>query len=281
MKGRPTIRHRRLCARLHRMRNDTGIEIEQVMAEMGWSRSTARRKENGTTSLSVTEVRALCALYRATAEQEAVLVGIAARLGEPDWWQPYAAGATGAFRDFLELESDASEVRNFEIDVVPGLLQTEGYVRALVESWIPRVPEATAHARISLRLARRQRLLTGPSTLWAIMDEAALRPRIVTGRAWQEQTAALLEFADHPNITLQVLPFSAGPHPAIGSPFAWLGLPAPDPGVVLLDNVAGSVAVEDAAEVQRFRNAFDHLRAMALAPSDTRSFLSTALRACP
>ncbi|AOS65787.1 hypothetical protein BKA25_000438 [Actinoalloteichus hymeniacidonis] len=256
------------------MRTDAGIEIEQVMAEMGWSLTTTQRKETARDALSTSEVHALCMLYGVPAEQRVWLVDLAGRLDDPGWWTPYSDVVSDGFRDYLELESEAVEVRNFEIDLIPGLLQTESYIRALVESWNPAPPAAITGRRVALRLARQQRLLTGELRLWAILDEAVLRPRIVTGPQWISQLAALREFAGHPNITLQVLPFSAGPHTAMGSPFAWLRLPAPDPGTVLFDNVAGSVTVEDTEPMRRFHEAFHRLTTTALSANDSRAFLA-------
>ncbi|MFC0865223.1 DUF5753 domain-containing protein [Sphaerimonospora cavernae] len=180
------------------------------------------------------------------------------------------------FQVFVGLEAEAAELRSYDAELVPGLLQTADYYRAYISTAPNASSEEEVDRKIEFRQARQQRITgTDPLQLWAIMNEAALR-RPVGGRATMKaQIAHLSAISERPNITLQVLPFAAGPHPAMDGGFVVLGFPeAADPDVIYLENQIGSLYIEEPAAIERYNLVFNHLRAKALDPDQTRSLLA-------
>ncbi|MEV5542474.1 DUF5753 domain-containing protein [Saccharopolyspora shandongensis] len=195
------------------------------------------------------------------------------------WWDAYDEAMPTSFADYVELGSEATHAHYFEIDLIPGLLQTEDYALALMETTAPQEDKQTIQARTELRMRRQERLHAGELSLWAIIDESALLRGTGTPATRRAQLRHLLGAMDMPNIVLQILPLRAGAHVASGSPVGQLHFPEPIPSVVFVDNVAGSLYIEEPDEVARFSTAFDHLRATALDARESRKLLNAALKA--
>ncbi|MGI8310583.1 DUF5753 domain-containing protein [Saccharopolyspora hattusasensis] len=185
------------------------------------------------------------------------------------------------FEVYIGLESEAAAVRNFEIDLIPGLLQTEEYARAIIGSWAPDEPDHDNEQRTQLRKARQARLTEGaePLKFWAIISEAAIRQQVGGADVMREQLKHLLSRSKLPNVTVQVLPFQAGAHASLGTGFSILSFPDPvDPDVVYLEYLTGSLYLEEAEEIERYTLNFDHLRATALDPRDSAKLLGKVAR---
>jgi transcriptional regulator with XRE-family HTH domain len=274
----PTVRKRRLAATLRSLREQAGVTPEQVMEEMDWSRSKVSKVETASMGVSVSDVRVLCDLYGAEADVVEWLVRTARDSRRRGWWHAYDDTTPSSFEDYVELESEAIQAHYFEIDLIPGLLQTKDYALALMETTTPGESKDTMQARAELRMRRQERLRDGEMSLWAIIDESALFRGTGTPEVRSSQLRYLLEAMDMPNVVLQILPLRAGAHAASGSPFGQLHFPEPIPSVVFVDNVAGSLYVEEPGEVARFSTAFDHLRATAVDARESRKLLNAALK---
>ncbi|WP_051301393.1 DUF5753 domain-containing protein [Actinomadura rifamycini] len=180
---------------------------------------------------------------------------------------------------YIGMESEASSIRTFELAVVPGLLQTESYAQALIRGGPLELEDEEIQRRLEVRI-NRQQLLTRPDRpqLWAILDEAAIRRRIGGPEVMRTQLQHL-ERSAQGKTTIQIVPFGVGAHPATTGPFIVLGFPRPtDVDVAYMETIGGNLWVDKPEEVEQYSTAFDHLRAVALSPDDTRDMLNTAIK---
>ena len=276
----PTVRRRRLRSELRRLRTERGMTIEDVQERSGGDIriSTLSRWETGERSVRPNDLRALLDVYGLSdGEDRDALLTLCRQAKERGWWQSYGSAVPGWFQFYVGLESEASAISEYSAELVPGLLQTAGYYRAFL-STAP--ADADIDGKVEVRLARQERLTSAddPPEYWAVLNEGVIAAESGPNGTMSAQLEHLLEVADLPNVTLQVLPFSAGVHPAMDGGFSILGFPDPatDPAVVYLENAAGSVYLEEAAEVDRFGRMFSHIIAKALSPEDSRRLLGVA-----
>jgi transcriptional regulator with XRE-family HTH domain len=265
----PTVRRRRLAARLRELREHANLTIDEVGEKLECSASKISRIETGHVGVTPRDVRDMLEVYGVGDDEREALVQLAREARKKGWWHAYNEVFTGSF---VGLESDASFLHTHQALLVPGLLQTEAYTRAVIRAIRPDVAEADVELRVRGRL-NRQRLITeetGPPEYWAVLDEAVLH-RLVGGReVMREQLKRLVELASLPNVTMQVVPFSAGAHAGMEAPFLILGFPEQaDPDVVYVENTTSGVYLEQPEDVHRYTLMFDHLRAAALKPDDT------------
>lgn len=271
MRG-PTVRHRRLAAELRRYRTSAGYTCEQVAEELDCSDSKISRVETGGLKARPRDVRDMLDLYGVARERRDKLITLARESSRrKSWWHVYEDVVTEWFSVYVELETEARSVRNFEPLLVPGLLQTERYARAVIQAADPSAAESEVDRWATLR-NKRQDLLTQekPLHLWAIVDEAALSRPIGGSDVMAEQLEHLRRAADGPNITFQVVPFGIGAHASLSGPFHILEFPDPeDHDVVYLENQASGLFLEDPEKVRGYCQTFDHLRAAALRPDES------------
>jgi transcriptional regulator with XRE-family HTH domain len=264
----PTVRRLQLGNELRRLRDAAGLTIEEVGEKLECSASKISRIETGHVGVTPRDARDLLALYGAAGDDREALVQLAREARTRGWWHAYREVFTGAF---VGLEADASSLRAYQALLVPGLLQTERYARAVIRAMRPDADDSELSRRVSARMER-QRLLTdsSPPEYWAVMDEAVLH-RTVGGReVMAEQLIRLIEVAELPQVTVQVVPFGAGAHPGMEGPFLILGFPEQaDPDVVYVDSTTSGVYLEMPSDVRRYALMFDHLRAAALKPDDS------------
>jgi transcriptional regulator with XRE-family HTH domain len=264
----PTVRRRRLSSELRRLRDRASLTIEDVAEKLECSSSKISRIETGHTSVNPKDTRQLLELYGVDAEQLEALVQLSKDARKKGWWHSYNEVFTGAF---VGLEAETSSLRAFQALLVPGLLQTEDYMRAVIRAARPDATPAHVDKRVKARLARQQ-LLTDidPPRYWAVIDEAVLHRRVGGDAVMRAQLNWLIARASLPHVTIQVLPFSAGAHAGMEGPFLILGFPEQaDPDVVYVDNTTAGIYLEEPAEILRYTLMFDHLRAAALGPDDT------------
>lgn len=272
----PTVRRRRLAAELRRLRDQAQLTIDDVAEKLKCSASKISRIETGNVGVSPKDARELLRLYGLPDDQVDALVRLAREARLKGWWHAYQEAFTGAF---VGLEAEASSLRAYQALLVPGLLQTEDYMRAVIRAARPDATAAGVETRVRARLAR-QRLLTEaePPQYWAVIDEAVLCRSVGGPRAMLEQLNWLAERATLPNVTIQVLPFSAGAHAGMEGPFLILGFPEQaDPDVVYVDNTTAGIYLEDPAEILRYTLMFDHLRAAALGPDDSLTSITEGM----
>lgn len=274
----PTVRRRRLRAELRRLRAERGLTIDAVQELSHGDIKTPNlsRWETGERNVRPTDVRLLLDIYEVTGDEREALLTLARQAKERGWWQSYGTAVPSWFQFYVGLESEASTIREYSGELVPGLLQTADYYRAFLGT-APGDPRITGK-EVEVRLARQERLTSDdPPELWAVLNEAVIRRNVGGSAVIRAQLEHLAELSDLPSVTIQVLPFRAGVHPAMDGSFSILGFPVPsDPAVVYMENQAGSVYLEEPADVDRFSRMFSHLIAKALSPEDSGRLLRSA-----
>jgi transcriptional regulator with XRE-family HTH domain len=276
----PTVRGRRLRHELRKIREEHGLTIEQVSEQSGgdWNASTISRWETGDRRIRPVDLRRLLDLYDVHGDQREVMLTLARQARERGWWRSYSDAVPEWFEVYLGLEAEAAVIHDYAAELVPGLLQTADYYRAFMRAAPAAGDEETIERKAAVRLARQERLAgEDPPKVWAVLNEAVIR-RVVGGAAtMRAQLQHIAEMADLAHVTVQVLPFRAGAHPAMDGSFIVLGFPEPtDPDVVYLEGQAGSLYLERPPEVERYAAIFSHLIAKALDPDESRSLIAQA-----
>jgi len=276
----PTVRRRRLALELRRFRESARLTCEEVAEHLECSASKISRIETGRVSVAPRDVRDMLELYGASGQQRDSLVQLARESRQKGWWHAYSDAIQPRFATYIGLESAAAEIRIYEVALIPALLQTEDYARAVITAGSVGADGEAAERTLAVLMAR-QPLLTGddPPRLWAVLDEAALRRRVGGAGLMRLQLEHLLALSGLANVALQVLPFGAGAHPAMGRPFVILAFPErADPDVVYLEDLTSALYVEDVDEVDRYNMFFNHLRATALSFSDSTALITSILK---
>lgn len=280
--GSPTVRRRELAALLRKLREDQGMSVKQVTEHLLCSPSKVSRIETGHRGATLRDVRDLCDLYGVTDQAERDHLMTLAREGKQQgWWQSYDL----PYSTYVGLEAAAVSIRDYDSAVVPGLLQTAEYARALHEDVAPQlaVPRLTPEAidqRVDERL-RRQELLrreTAPLTFWAVLDEAVLHRIIGSPKIMRAQLDHLIGMSDKPNVTVQVLPYTTGAHAALGSSFNILQFAGPLPDVVYFEGLVGWIYLERSEDIARHRDVFERLAEIALSASESLEVIEKTKR---
>jgi hypothetical protein len=219
-------------------------------------------------------------LYDVPGGQRESLVQLARDSRQKGWWHAFSDTMLPQFATYLGLESAASEIRIYEVNLIPGLLQTEDYARAVIRAGMMNSPSEDVERSVALRMARQPAVTRDdPPKVWAVMDEAALRRRVGGASLMRMQLEHLLTQAQLPNVAVQVIPFAGGAHPAMGRPFVILVFPdRVDTDVVYLEDLTSSLYLEDVAEVDRYNVFFNHLRATALSFADSSALIASVLK---
>jgi transcriptional regulator with XRE-family HTH domain len=276
----PTVRRRRLRTELRRLREEHGFTIEQVAQASGGdiSASNLSRWETGERGVRPTDVRLLLDIYGVKGAEREALLALSRQARERGWWHTYGDAVPDWFKVFVGMETGASSIRVYESELVHGLLQTEDYARAVMRAAPVAATDEEAERKVALRAARQERL-TGDEALdyWAVLNEAVIR-RVVGGpEVMRKQLVRIAELAEAQHVTVQVLPFSAGEHPAMEGAFRILGFPEPtDPDVVFQENQAGGLYHERPELIERYTLMFNHLIARALDPGESRNLITQA-----
>jgi transcriptional regulator with XRE-family HTH domain len=280
MRGEPTALRIALGAQLRRLREGSGLTAAEAAAVIRATHSKISRLERGRCAAKQRDVADLLSLYGVTdqAEREKLLA-LTREARVPGWWQQYSDILPRWLELYVGLEKAASVIRTYEVQFVPGLMQTEDYARAVVLSGNAHAPVAEVDRRVSLRMER-QRLLTqaGAPELWAVLDEAALR-RAPDGPAMlRAQLTHLLELTALPNVTVQVIPFRAGLHAAAGGPFTILRFPEPDlPDVVYLEQLTSATYLDQPGDVSGYLTVMDQLCVQAATGTASKDMLRAFL----
>jgi transcriptional regulator with XRE-family HTH domain len=270
----PTVRRRRLGQELRRLRELKGMTAEAVAERLLVSQSKISRLENGRRSISQRDVRDLCGVYEV--EDHRIvdsLMQMAKESRQQGWWHAFG---DIPYSVYIGLETDAASVRNYESLLVPGLLQTREYAEAVLDGMEPEATPADNAKRVEVRMKRQERIndpLT-PLRFWAVVDESALRRIVGNRRIMREQLERLIDLSREPHVTVQVLPFTVGAHPGMVGTFSLLEFSdAADSSVVYLEGVTSDLYLEKHTEVQHYSVMYEHLRAQAHNPDQTRQFM--------
>jgi len=276
----PTVRRRRLALELRRLREAARLTCEEVADHLECSASKISRVETGRVSVSPRDVRDMLDLYGVPTAQRESLVQLARDSRQKGWWHAYSDTMQPQFVTYVGLESAAAEIRIYEVSLIPELLQTEDYARAVIRSGMMNSPAEDVERRVALRMARQPAITRDdPPKVWAVLDEAALRRRVGGAGLMRLQLEHLLAQATLPNVAVQVIPFGGGAHPAMGRPFIILVFPERvDTDVVYLEDLTSALYLEDVADVDRYNVFFNHLRASALSFDDSSALVASVLK---
>ena len=271
----PTVRGRRLRYELRRLREHAGLTRDETARRLDWSGSKISRIETGQSRAQTGDVRDLLDVYGVTSDHAEALVQLAREARKRGWWTAYNDVFTGTY---VGLEAEASAMRTYEPQIIPGLLETEDYTRALIRAALVRADPDEIERRVQARMARQETLARPDAPeIWAVLDEPAIR-RPVGGQAvMKAQLRHLIDITAAPNstITLQILPLAIGSHPGLSGPFVILDFPtSEDPPVVYLETATDGLYLEETAETERYNLMFDHLRASALSARESASLIA-------
>jgi len=274
-----SIDRRRLGIELRALREEKGLTLEDVKAEYGWSTSKVSRMERGLVPVNPADLKHLIQFYGVTDKPVMdVLLGLASGTRGRDWWHRYDDVIDRRFSTYLGFEKAAASVHNWEPLVVPGLLQTAEYARALVDAHGTSKTEDEAARRVEARMYRQQ-LLTGDDAprLHAIIDESVLHRLVGGPGTLHGQLMHLHDAARRPNVTLQVVPFAAGALTAMEGGFIILRFAEVHDGdVVSVDLLTRSLYLDDPAEAERYRDAWESVLASAADPATSLQMIKTA-----
>jgi transcriptional regulator with XRE-family HTH domain len=278
--GGPTVQRMLVGARLRRLRTEMGLTREEAAEAIRASEWKIHRLENGQVSFKERDIADLLRLYEVTDPEEvAEFVTLAREANTPGWWRHYGDLLPSWFRTYVDLEAAATLIRTYEGQFIPGLLQTDDYMRAVVRGAHLEDNSEELGRRVRLRMAR-QTLLTReqPPRLWAVVDEAALRRPVGGREVMRRQLERLLEASELPNVTLQVLPFAAGAHPAMVGSFSILRFGDQElPDVVYLEHLASATYLSKTEEVDRYLHVMESICVRAAPPDRTAELLGTIL----
>jgi transcriptional regulator with XRE-family HTH domain len=274
----PTVRRMLVGAQLRRLRTDMGLSREEAGEAIRASEWKIHRLENGQVGFKDRDIIDLLGLYGVTDPDEvAALVVLAREANTPGWWQHYGDVLPQWFRTYVDLESAANLIRTYEGQFIPGLLQTDDYMRAVIHDHLESSEEMGR--RVRLRLAR-QTLLTRehPPRLWAVVDEAALRRPVGGREVMRGQVERLLDATKLPNVTLQILPFAAGAHSAMVGAFSILRFADRElPDVVYLEHLTNAIYLDKRDEVERYLDVMELLCVQSEPPAKTVELLERIL----
>ncbi len=276
----PTALRIVLGNQLRQLREASGITTGAAGHAIRASHAKISRMELGRVSFKERDVADLLTLYGVTDEHDrGAFLALARRANVPGWWHHYGDILPSWFEMYIGLEQASSVIRTYEPQLIPGLLQTQEGARAVILMGYPHESVEDIERRVALRM-KRQRVLTQPGapSLWAVVDEAALW-RLDGRRALQEQLEHLIEMAELPNITLQVMPLYSGAHAAVGGPFTVLRFSEPDlPDLVYLEQLTSALYLDKSEDVQHYLVLMDRLCVQAKSPSETIRFLTSTLK---
>lgn len=279
--GGPTALRMLLGAQLRRLRETSGITRTAAGDAIRASASKISRLELGRVGLKDRDVRDLLTLYGVTGEeQRSAVLELAREARTPGWWNQYCEVVPDWFELYVGLEEAAARIRTYEVQFVPGLLQTEEYARAVVLLGHPGASAVEIEQRVSLRI-RRQQVLTRPQPpkLWAVVDEAALRRPLGPPAAMRAQLEHLIEVTRLPNVALQVVPLNAGGHAAAGGSFSILRFAEPDlPDLVYLEQLTSALYLEKQRDIDHYTAVMDQLCTQASPVADMADILTEILR---
>lgn len=278
MPASPSLRRRRLAAELRRLRDQSGLSVTEAAKQLDWQPSRLSRIETRQSGIAAPDLRKLLNLYEVEDDTyRAYLAELARRVNERGWWQKYAGQIISEYADLISLEAEARAIRTYEQELVPGLLQTPEYAQAVYRAAWPTDTAEQIDRWVEIRMERQEILVRAdppPPRFNVVLSEGALRRPVGGYDVMREQLEYLTRPRDRANVTVQVLPFDAGVHPAMVGPFTMMTFADPDDlGVVNVENATGALFLEDPAELRIYDEYWGTLQASALSADDSQAFL--------
>jgi transcriptional regulator with XRE-family HTH domain len=285
--GSPSVRRRRLAAELRRLREERNLTGEDVAESLGWSASKLSRIELSRTGIKATDLNLLLTTYGVPEEHRTELLGLIEKSGGRDWWRAYGGALPEKYVTLIGLESDASSIRAWSPDWVPGLLQTRDYARAAIDAHMAATASLSpsqVEQRVQTRL-RRQHLLTSPepTPFDCVLDESVLLRRLQNAQVMRDQLAHLIEVSRLPHVSLHVLPLN-GAHPIGTGAFILLKFaPIPEIGavadIVYVEQLSGNALyIDEAAETHQYELGFGRLAEASLGEDASRDLIAAVMR---
>ena len=278
--GGPTVRRMLVGAQLRRLRTEAGLSPEQAGEAIRASEWKIYRLENGQVGFKERDIVDLLSLYGVADQDEvASAVALALQANAPGWWHHYGDLLPHWFRAYVDLESAATLIRTYEGQLVPGLLQTEDYLRAMIGGARPDTSPEEIQRRVALRLTRQTLLERADAPrLWAVVDEAALRRPVGGAEVMRAQLERLIEAAKLPNVTLQILPLAVGAHPAMVGAFSILRFPDEElPDAVYLEHLTSALYLNKREEVDQYLHVMENVCIHSAPPDNTVEILTKIL----
>jgi transcriptional regulator with XRE-family HTH domain len=271
----PTVVGRGLGSELRALRKARRMTLKAVAERLGWPLSKVSRIETGKQGIRPTDVASLLVVYEVTGAEHKRLLTMAERSGERGWWE-IIGGLSKESRTLIQLESEATSIFDFEPLLIPGLLQTPDYTRAVMHAC--GVPEPDLEGRVAARMGRQAILSrSDPPTFHAILDEPALRRVLGSGTTMARQLRRLSELAEYPNVVIQILPFELGGHTGLDGAFVVLDFRHNRPVVHLEHKISGAF-LEEPDQVAYFRREIDRLLDTALSPGKSEDLIARVAR---
>ncbi|MGI8446682.1 MAG: helix-turn-helix domain-containing protein [Streptosporangiaceae bacterium] len=274
------MRHKRLTAELRRLRAESGLTRDDVAGRLDWHPTKVTRIETGQwTRLNLRDVRDLLDIYAVTDEpQREALLQLTRDSRQKGWWHTYGDVLPSEYAAFIGLEAETTSLRTYQQVLVPGLLQTADYARAVIRAFRPADTAEELDRRVAVRLQRQRRVTDERSLrLSAVLGEGVIRQLVGSHDITAGQLRFLAEVGGPPNVMIQILPYAAGAHGAMAGSLEILGFPEhTDPDVVYLENMSSALFLEEPADISRYVEVFDYLRAAALSPQATSDMLRSA-----
>ncbi len=273
--GSPTVRRRELGALLKALRIAKGWTAEQVADRLLISTSKLSRLETGQRGASARDVRDLCDLYEVGDEQRQRLLDLAMEGKQRAWWQPLAL----PYSTYVGLEAEAASISDYGLGIMPGLLQTADYARAVVHAAVPKWVPEVVEQRVQGRMARQQLLHADHAPHFeAVVDESVLHRVVGSAAVMQAQLERLLELSGLPNVTLRVIRYEAGALPAGNNKFIILQFAQPTVSdVVFIEGLTGDLYLDDPRDVEIYNTTFRTLVDLAASPDATRDIIAAMI----
>ncbi|MEU4230753.1 helix-turn-helix transcriptional regulator [Nonomuraea sp. NPDC026600] len=264
-----------MAAELKRLRKESGLTAEQVAQQLEVAQSSVSRIESGRRGIKASDLRLLLDIYGVDGEKVEELLTLARQSRQRGWWHTYGDVVPEWFQVLIGLEVEAEGRRSYDVELIPGLLQTVDYYRAYLATQPTSFGNDEIDRKIAFRMARQERILQDDARkLSFVLNEASLRRVAAASMGPQGQFKRLTELSQLPHVTLQVLPFSAAMHAGMGGGFVLLSFTPPDPDVVYIENEVSGLYLEEQVEVDRYNLVYDCLMAKALSPGQSRSFIA-------
>lgn len=275
---RPTVRSRRLGTRLGTYRKQSGLSGTELAAKIGIHQATWSKIECGKTKISPNVLTRTVDMLNIPAGVAAQLEALRQKADKPGWWQDYGDILSEAVQMLIELEADASWIRTYEGEVIPGLLQTRAYAERIITAGLPHMRVADIDRYLELRMKRQKRLSEG-LRLTAIVGEAAIRQQVGGPAVLYEQLRHLVRVVREHDVTVQVVPFAADAHAALGDAFVIIQWPdETDPEAVYVDGVTSWTVHERSGVIRSYLHAFGSVQSQALAPRESLDLIHDVIK---
>jgi transcriptional regulator with XRE-family HTH domain len=282
--GGPTVRYRRLATELRRLRGRSGMTGDHVAEALGWSPSKISRLERGRTGYKLADMEALLDLYEVHGAHREELLSLTQGTYRKTWLESESANLQSRFATYVSMETEAETIWDWEPQVFPGLLQTEGYARSIFEAWqsVVTMSPAEVQRRLDIRLGRQELLVRDPPlALTVVLDESILARQVGDAAIMRGQLGHLLECSERPAIEVRVLPLN-GHHPFLTGAFYYIQFAVAEDvafgDTVCIEELANNRYIEDEDEIYQYRLAFERLLAESLDTRHTQELVQKRMR---